>query len=102
MGRLVPLTLFLAVVAGPSVAQVPSFAGAWAEPLCAHGDRERCGGFFLYIVQKGSRLCGDHFAATPGLGRLNEGGPRSIVGTVVGKTAVVSVTSGRDESVFLA
>jgi hypothetical protein len=102
MNRLVALALLCFVAVSPGAVQPVSFAGAWAEPMCAQGDREKCGGFFLEIAQRGSHLCGEHFAATPGLGRLDEGEPRSVIGTVVGNTAVVSITSGRDGTEFFA
>jgi hypothetical protein len=103
MNRRWALTLLVLVFTGsPRAADTPSFQGSWAVPLCALGDPEKCGGFELYLVQRGTRLCGDHFAATPGLGRLNEGAPRSVVGTVTGNTAVVAITSGRDGSILLA
>ena len=79
------------------------FEGAWGIKHCApNRPKDECGGFYLYLVQRGSRLCGDHFMATPGLGRLNEGGPRSVIGTIVNSTAVVVITSGRDGTQYLA
>jgi len=102
MNRLATLALALLFTGSALAADAPSFQGSWTVPLCALGDPEKCGGFELYLVQRGTRLCGDHFAATPGLGRLNEGAPRSVAGTVLGKTAVVAITSGRDGSVLLA
>jgi hypothetical protein len=102
INRLAALALLALVIGGARAADTPSFQGSWAVPLCALGDPEKCGGFELYLVQRGTRLCGDHFAATPGLGRLNEGTPRSVVGTVLGKTAIVAITSGRDGSILLA
>jgi len=103
MGRLWTLALLVSLSAGIArAADAPLFEGSWAVPLCALGDPEKCGGFELYLVQRGTRLCGDHFEATPGLGRLNEGAPRSVVGTVAGNVAVVAITSGRDGSILLA
>ena len=73
------------------------FEGAWGIRMCAPNQKmEECGGFYLYLVQRNDRVCGDHYTATPGLGRLNEGGPRSVVGPVLGDVATLQVTSGRD------
>jgi hypothetical protein len=102
MTRLVALALLYFAAVGPAAAEVTSFSGAWAEPMCVQGDREKCGGIFLTLVQRGSHLCGEHFAATPGLGRLDEGEPKSVIGTLVGNTGVVSITTGRNGAEFLA
>jgi hypothetical protein len=83
------------VHAGPK-----TFTGVWSSMTCDGPDR--CGGFVLYLVQDGSRLCGNHFYATMGAGRLNEGVPRSIVGNANGAVARVRITSGRDNSIYQA
>lgn len=44
-------------------------------------------------------MCGDHVFSTPGCGRLNEGGPGSVRGTVIGSTAILLVTSGRNDAI---
>ena len=81
----------------------PSFAGAWSQPWCGGEQRNTpCGEFSLYLVQDGTRICGNHFAATPGGGRLNEGSANSVVGTVIGTGAVLAITSGRTNVTFLA
>jgi len=97
------ITAFLLTFgAGAAYAEAHLFSGAWEVKWCDKNPKIECGGFYLYLIQKGTRICGDHFAATPGLGRLNEGGPKSIIGTVVGSTAVVAITSGRDNTTYLA
>lgn len=78
------------------------FTGVWSDASCQDSERTRCSGFVLYLVQKGRRLCGDHFYSTLGAGRLNEGSARSVAGTVRGSFATVLITSGRDGSVFRA
>ncbi|HEY9097135.1 MAG TPA: hypothetical protein VIN35_15430, partial [Hydrogenophaga sp.] len=91
-------------VAGPAqgAAAQADFSGSWRIALC---DKDRpqaeCGAFTVHLVQKGDRVCGTHNAATPGLARVDEGGPRSIVGQVVGRTAVMAIRSGRSEGVYL-
>lgn len=39
--------------------------------------------------------------ATPGCGRLNEGGEGTVKGVVVGRAAVLVVTSGRNGAIVL-
>ena len=80
-----------------------SFTGAWSDISCPENEGSRCGGgFVLYLVQKGDRICGTHFSSSLGAGQLDEGGPRSVTGKSKGSTALVSITSGRDKSVFEA
>jgi hypothetical protein len=95
------LAILATAACGATVAQERMFEGAWGRPWCGNGTVE-CGGFYLYLVQRGSRICGNHFAATAGLGQLDEGVARSVVGTVVGNTAIVVATSGRSGASFLA
>jgi hypothetical protein len=75
-------------------------SGQWYLELCDKKVSDQCGGFAVYLVQIGNKLCGDHFFATPGLGRLNEGAPRSITGTVTNNVADIVITSGRNGAVF--
>jgi hypothetical protein len=49
------------------------FSGEWGARACEGQKPDYCGGFYLKLTQLGDRICGDHYAATPGLGRLNEG-----------------------------
>lgn len=76
------------------------FSGQWHLELCDKRVSEQCGGFTVYLVQTGKKICGDHFFVTPGLGRLNEGAPRSIIGTITGNVADIVITSGRNGTVF--
>ena len=76
------------------------FSGQWHLELCNKEISDQCGGFIVYLVQIGNKLCGDHYFATPGLGRLNEGAPRSIIGTVTNNVADIVITSGRNGAVF--
>lgn len=76
------------------------FSGQWRLELCNKKISDQCGSFIVYLVQIGNKICGDHFFATPGLGRLNEGAPRSIIGIVTSNVADMVITSGRNGAVF--
>jgi uncharacterized protein YecT (DUF1311 family) len=77
------------------------FTGQWHLDLCDTAISEECGGFTVYLIQIGKNICGDHFFATPGGGRLNEGAPRSISGSIVGNNvADIEITSGRNGAIF--
>jgi len=76
------------------------FSGQWHLKICDKDISEECGGFTVYLIQTGSSICGDHYFATPGAGRLNEGSPRSIIGSVEGGRANIVITSGRNGAVF--
>lgn len=79
----------------------PSFSGQWHLKLCDKSISEECGGFTVYLIQTGEKICGDHFFATPGGGRLNEGAPRSIIGSVAERNiANIVITSGRNGAVY--
>jgi hypothetical protein len=81
----------------------PDFNGAWSVKWCdkAKPDRD-CGGFSLYLVQDGDRICGEHQAATVGLGRLDEGQPGTVLGTVSGNKATVVIDATRSGAKYLA
>ncbi|PPJ43129.1 hypothetical protein C0063_07905 [Pseudoxanthomonas sp. KAs_5_3] len=77
----------------------PDFTGSWSVKWC---DRTNpaldCGGFNATLVQDGDRICGDFGGALVNLRQVDEG---SIVGTVVGDTAVLAVESYRNGSIAL-
>lgn len=78
-----------------------NFSGQWHLELCDKGISEKCGGFTVYLIQTGKKICGDHFFVTPGGGRLNEGVPRSIIGSITdSNVANIVITSGRNGAVF--
>jgi hypothetical protein len=78
------------------------FTGTWSVAWCDKARPDQaCGGFTVHLMQQGSRLCGAHSGATPNLTRLDEGGDQSIVGTVVADTAVLTIRSGRNDSISL-
>ena len=81
----------------------PDFSGVWSVNWCdkAKPDRD-CGGFSLYLVQEGDRICGEHQVATVGLGRLDEGDPGTVLGSVDGNTATVVIDATRTGAKYLA
>lgn len=87
----------------PAYAAKPDFNGAWSVKWCdkANPDRD-CGGFSLYLVQDGDRLCGEHQVATMGLGRLEEGQPGTVLGIVSGNKATVVIDATRSGAKYLA
>ena len=79
-----------------------NFAGMWVIDIRPESQRNaECGHAYFTLLQKGDRLCGDHTFATPGCGRLNEGNPGSVKGIIVGSTAVLVVTSGRNGAIVM-
>ncbi|WP_334177263.1 hypothetical protein [Pseudoxanthomonas sp.] len=75
------------------------FTGGWSVKWC---DRTNpvleCGGFNVYLVQAGNRICGDFGGALVNLRQIDDG---SIVGTAVGNIAVLAVESFRNGSIAL-
>ena len=98
------LSGLIACVASLSVhAGKPDFNGAWSVQWCDKENPERdCGAFNLYLVQYGDRLCGEHQMATVGLGRLDEGQPGSVLGTVSGNRAMVVIDATRSGAKYMA
>ncbi|GAA4802116.1 hypothetical protein [Lysobacter hankyongensis] len=87
----------------PLQAAKPAFDGAWSVRFCDKAAPSRdCGGFWLYLVQDGDRLCGDFYAATPGLSRVDEGGGRWVLGVSTGNVASVVIESTRNNATYLA
>lgn len=85
--------------AGPRPADL---SGVWGGDRCSESDQESaCGAFVLYLVQKKDRICGSYFGARQHLSQVDEGEPRSVLGVVVGNTAVVSIESGRNGAIYL-
>lgn len=80
-----------------------SFSGVWTVRWCEEQvapDRP-CGGFRAYLSQRDSRICGTYGGIDQRANRLDEGEPRSIMGAVVGSTAVLAVTSERSRGIYL-
>lgn len=87
----------------PTQAIKTDFNGAWSVRLCDEANPQlQCGSFDLYLVQSGDRICGDHFVATPGLSRLDESDPGTVLGTLNGKNAVLLIKSTRNNAWYLA
>ena len=87
----------------PARAAKPDFNGAWSVQWCDKENPERdCGAFNLYLVQDGDRLCGEHQMATVGLGRLDEGQPGSVLGSVSGNRATVVIDATRSGAKYMA
>lgn len=86
-----------------AVAAKPDFSGPWSVEWCdkTQPDRE-CGGFSLYLVQDGDRICGEHQVATAGLARLDEGQPGTVLGVVNGNRATVVIDATRSGAKYLA
>lgn len=90
-------------VSAPARAAKPAFDGAWSVRFCDKANPARdCGGFWLYLVQDGERLCGDFHAATPGLTRIDEGEGRWVMGAVIGDRASIVIESTRNDATYLA
>ena len=77
-------------------------SGVWGSDRCGESRQEAsCGTFMLYLVQNKDRICGSYFGARQHLSQVDEGEPRSVLGVVVGNTAVVSIESGRNGVIYL-
>jgi hypothetical protein len=80
----------------PGRAPMTDFNGTWSAKWCDQAYPEsECGNFVLHLIQRGERICGQHYAATPRLSKLEEGEPGSVLGTAVGNTAVLLVSNAR-------
>lgn len=85
------------------VAEAKPFHGTWGNKWCGESNPGPiCGGFYVYLTQQGSRICGAHYGADERANRMDEGAPGSIVGTVLGSTAILVITSERNHSIYLA
>lgn len=95
-------TLLMLCSAFTQAGEPAMFTGTWSVTWCDKARPDHaCGGFTVHLLQQHSRLCGSHSGATPNLSRLDEGGDQSIVGTVIGDTAVLAIRSGRNDSIHL-
>lgn len=86
------------------LAQQAPFSGIWSIDLRSTQERRQrveCGTATLELSQTGDRIVGNHYMATSKCGRLNEGGDGTVKGIVVGNTAVLVVTSGRNGAIVL-
>lgn len=79
-----------------------SFTGKWLIDLRSPAEKQQkreCGNAEFDLTQPQDTVSGIHSMASVDCGRLNEGGP--VKGVVVGDTAVLVVTSGRNGAVVL-
>jgi hypothetical protein len=93
-------------LSAPAQAQSPPqpFTGTWSIDLRTPSERKEkaeCGTAVFTLSQTGSKIVGDHSMATPRCGRMNDGGEGTVKGLVVGGTAVLAVTSGRNGQIVL-
>ena len=100
------LLCFLVAYPALSGAQQPPspFTGTWTIDLrtpVQKSEKVECGTATFKLAQVGTKIVGDHSFATAQCGRLNEGGEGTVKGVVVGGTAVLVVTSGRNGQIVL-
>jgi hypothetical protein len=82
-----------------------AFSGTWSARICDEKSSRECGIYSLQLIERNGRICGRHYAATVGLGRLEEGLDEegaTIVGIVVEGDAVVVIRSVRNEAHYMA
>lgn len=94
--------IFLALAGG--VALAGNFSGTWSIDLRTSAERNRkaeCGSAQFVLTQTNDRIVGSHTFGTTDCGRVNEGGPETVKGIVIGDSAVLVVTSGRNGAVVL-
>jgi len=100
------LAITLAALAVPAIAIAagPDFSGEWSIDLRTAADRKQnveCGHAYFVLNQTRDRIIGDHSMYPVGCGRINEGGDDTVKGVVIGSTAVLIVTSGRNGAIVL-
>lgn len=100
MRQFLRIAMLLTMVSSTS-AFAANFTGEWTTDICTEGKGKPCGSTGFSLIQNGNRICGDHTFMTANAGRMNEGFPGSVRGTVVGGTAVLVVTSGRNHGIVL-
>jgi len=79
--------------------QAADFTGLWVIDLRLAAERQqdvKCGIAHFSLQQSENEIIGNHTYATPGCVRVNNGGPRTVIGTVSGNTAELEVASGRN------
>lgn len=78
------------------------FSGRWFIDLRSKEERKakvECGYAEFYLEQKGKKITGQHTFSTPQCGRMNDSEDETVQGEVVGSTAILTVTSGRNGAV---
>jgi hypothetical protein len=87
-----------------ALAAEANFSGTWTIDLRTAEEKKantECGSAEFKLFQTAEKITGQHTFATPRCSRVNEGGPKSVAGTVIGSTAVLVVTSGRNGAMVL-
>jgi hypothetical protein len=80
-----------------------NFSGVWSMIRCEPNQpKYECATFYLYLTQRGNRICGEHFVATSGLGRLDEGDPGTVLGVAKEKSMILTIRSGRNGASYMA
>lgn len=100
----VVLLLAATLGAAPTPAAAENFSGVWSLDLRTSDQRARnveCGFATFELSQIGDKITGDHTFATPGCGRINEGGSGTVTGVAIGPTAVLVVTSARNGAIVM-
>lgn len=92
------LTLF---ATSSSAGNPAKFTGSWDVKWCVKDRPGPCGGFKVFLIQEGDRVCGTHYGEDMRANRIDEGNPTSIVGSAIGSTAILAVTSGRNNGIYL-
>jgi hypothetical protein len=80
----------------------PDFSGSWDIDLRTpqqRADKVMCGTASFTLRQEGARITGEHTMAMPNCGQVNDGGPGTVKGTVVGNKAVLTVTNRHNGAV---
>lgn len=88
----------------PAWAGKANFNGTWSIDLRSELEQKNnvdCGFATFTMVQTGDKISGDHTFFTPGCGRINEGGDGTVKGLIIGNTAVLTVTSGRNGAIVM-
>src|SRR3569833_1703071 len=94
------LCLFLAsaLLASTTLASDAPFSGEWEIDLRTPAEksaRADCGKAGFRLTQVEDKISGDHWMATAGCGRVNEGREGSVVGVVRGGEAILTGAGGR-------
>lgn len=98
------LCLVVALLPCVSFADTPSFTGIWTIDLRSPEQKKQkltCGSATFELTQTDTKITGNHYFATVQCGRMNEGGAGTVKGVVVGSTAVLVVTSGRNGAIVM-
>ena len=80
------------------------FSGTWLVDLRTPTERTNkleCGIAIFKLSHQDKKISGNHLFATPGCGRVNEGGEGTVKGYVVDSTAFLVVTSGRNGAIVM-